>query len=131
MVYINSAATLQDYLGVSDTVLTDAAAEEIIEQVEDLLDKLLGWIPKDQTTGRKIVESEVYAWQWNHLTRAALLAAKNIYTYPELQQSLFADSERSPDFSRSGIGKSKTPENTIGQAAMLALNASGLRRLTA
>jgi len=129
MIYIDSAATLQDYLGVDDTVLTDVAAEEIIEQVEDLIDSLLGFRAAYADTGRCIAEANVYAWQWAQLERAALLGAKNIYTYPELQQSFFADTEKSPDFSRSGIGKAKTPANVIGQAAMMALNASGLRRL--
>lgn len=111
---------LRGHLGVSSAVLSDAAATELIEQSEDVIDALLGVRPVSITTGRRVVQSEVLAWQWTKIKRATLLLAARIYSQPDLLDRQW-HSISGPDFSFSGpIG------SVLGQTVLAPLIASGL-----
>lgn len=115
---------LRAALSVDDTVLTDEAADLLIVEAEDWIDSLLGGWPVDDTTGRKIDQDDVLAWQWEKLTRAATKAAAALYTTPTLLTSRQYRREKGPDFEVEDPlgGGALTPAITL-------LNASGLRRL--
>lgn len=120
-----TAAELRDYLDVDDSILSDLAAIVLIQDAEDWIDNLLGgWYP-DETTGRKILEADVLAWQWGKLTRATTLVAAALYNAPALLTVRQYRREKGPDFE---------VEDPLGGGALAPaitlLNASGLRRLT-
>jgi len=122
--YYTTAAALRTALGVSSGTLSDGAATTIITQAEDWIDNLLGgWYP-DETTGRKIDQDDVLAWQWEKLTRAATKAAAALYATPTLLTVRQYRREKGPDFE---------VEDPLGGGALtpaiVLLNASGLRRL--
>ena len=123
--YYTTATALRTALGVSSGTLSDDAATTIITQAEDWIDNLLGgWYP-DETTGRKILEADVLAWQWGKLTRAAALVAAALYTTPTLLTAAQYRKQAGPDFSV------EDPQGGGALApAITLLNASGLRRLT-
>ena len=123
--YYTTATALRTALGVSSGTLSDDAATTIITQAEDWIDNLLGgWYP-DETTGRKILEADVLAWQWGKLTRAAALVAAALYNTPTLLTAAQYRKQAGPDFSV------EDPQGGGALApAITLLNASGLRRLT-
>lgn len=122
--YYTTAALLQGELGLSAVQFPDAAAIKVIEDAEDLVDELLGGWPPDKTTGRKIVQAKVEAWQWTKLGRATVKLAAALYRDPELARRNRWASEKGPDFAVSGpIG------GAIATEVLAPLNQSGLRRV--
>lgn len=120
-----TATELRTYLDVTSGTLSDEAAIVLIEDAEDWVDNLLGgWYP-DETTGRKILEADVLAWQWSKLNRATIKAAGALYNTPALFTQSRYRKESGPDFSV------EDPQGGGPLApAVTLLNASGLRRLT-
>ena len=123
--YYTTAAALRTALGVSSGTLSDGAATTIITQAEDWIDNLLGgWYP-DETTGRKILQADVLAWQWEKLGRATITAASALYNVPTLLTAAQYRKQAGPDFSV------EDPQGGGPLApAITLLNASGLRKLT-
>lgn len=119
-----TASELRTALAVNISALPDAAAETLILEAEDFTDSLLGGWPIEETTGRKIDESDVEAWQWSKLKRAVLLLAGELYATPTLLQRPRYRREKGPDFEF---------EDPLGGGIltryMAVLNDSGLRRL--
>ena len=120
-----TATELRTYLGVSSGTLGDAAAIVLIQDAEDWIDTLLGGWPVDETTGRKILQADVLAWQWTKLGRATVKTAGAVYHDPTLLTVRRYRREKGPDFE---------VEDPLGGGALTPavalLNASGLRRLT-
>ena len=118
-----TATELRAALDVSLAELPDARAESVIIEAEDFTDSLLGGWPVYETTGRKIVEDQVEAWQWAKLNRAVLLLAVELYGSPTLLQRPRYRREKGPDFEF---------EDPLGGGIlsryMAVLNDSGLRR---
>lgn len=118
-----TASELRTELGVNNTMLPDAAANALILEAEDFTDSLLGGWPIDETTGRKIEQSDVEAWQWTKLKRAVLLLAAELYSTPTLLQRPRYRREKGPDFEF---------EDPLGGGILsrylAVLNDSGLRR---
>jgi hypothetical protein len=111
-------------LAVDSSVLSDAAALKLILQTEDLVDDLLGGWPPDITTGRKILQANVDAWQWAKLNRATYLLAADVYANPARYTGQAFRSVSGPDFSFSGPLQGQVPRPILA-----VLDASGLRRL--
>ena len=123
--YYATAAELRTYLNVSSGTLSDSAAIVLIQDAEDWIDTLLGSRPVDETTGRKILQADVLAWQWSKLNRATIKAAGALYNTPALFTQSRYRKESGPDFSV------EDPQGGGPLApAVTLLNASGLRRLT-
>lgn len=120
-----SPTDLRAELGVSSTVLDDAAATKLIVDAEDLIDELLGVRVVDETTGRKVVQSEVDGWRWTKLSRATVKLAARLHKEPGLTGRLWR-SVSGPDFSFSG----PLSGTEFGPLVEALLNQSGLRRLT-
>ncbi len=93
-----TATELRSELDVDDTTLPDVQADAILLEAEDFTDSLLGGWPIDETSGRKIVEAQVDAWQWEKLNRATLLLAVELYGNPTLLQRPRYRREKGPDF---------------------------------
>ncbi len=127
-----TAADLRAHTGDDAAALPDARADSILETAEDAIDDALGARSVDATTGRKVAETDVEAWQWVKLKRATVLAAARLLADPGvLDRPIYADTS-GPDFAfRGRVGGSGGVADRIGTAAMLVLNASGLRRLGA
>ena len=119
-----TAAELRTALGVNSVALPDAAADALILEAEDFTDGLLGGWPIDETTGRKIVEADVEAWQWDKLNRAVLLLAAELYASPDVLRRARYRREKGPDFEF---------EDPLGGGVLsrylTVLDDSGLRRL--
>lgn len=118
---------LRDEMCISaDTdILPDSTALRVIETACDLIDEELGARPPNTTTGRKVTQIEVEAWQWTKLTRATVKFAAMIYTKPDVIAGQQWKKMSGPDFSLEGrVGSRFGP--TIG----VLLNQTGLRRLT-
>lgn len=123
--YYVTAIELRDHLSVSDLILTDEAALVIIEDAEDSIDEALGARPVDLTTGRRVVEADVEAWQWAKLQRATLKIAARYYSQPVDPTGGRWTRMKGPDFEVEGpLG------STLGTDVEAILNQSGLRRLT-
>lgn len=123
--YYTTANALRTELGVDNTVLSDGDAAKLIESAEDLIDELVGNWPVDTTTGRKIVQAQIDAWQWSKLGRATLKLAAALYRDPDLARGQRYRSQSGPDFSVSGpVG------GAIAHDVLTPLNQSGLRILT-
>lgn len=123
--YYCTAAELRTYLNVSSGTLSDSAAIVLIQDAEDWIDTLLGGWPVDETTGRKILQADVLAWQWAKLGRATIKTAGAVYNTPALFTQSRYRKESGPDFSV------EDPQGGGPLApAVTLLNASGLRRLT-
>ena len=123
--YYATAAELRTYLNVSSGTLSDSAAIVLIQDAEDWIDTLLGSRPVDETTGRKILQADVLAWQWSKLNRATIKAAGALYNTPALFTQSRYRKESGPDVSV------EDPQGGGPLApAVTLLNASGLRRLT-
>lgn len=122
--YYCTAAELRTYLNVSSGTLSDSAAIVLIQDAEDWIDTLLGGWPIDETTGRKILQADVLAWQWAKLGRATIKTAGAVYHDPTLLTVRRYRREKGPDFE---------VEDPLGGGALTPavalLNASGLRRL--
>ncbi len=93
-----TATALRSALGVNSTTLPDARAEALILEAEDFTDALLGAWPIDATTGRKIVQADVEAWQWAKLNRAVLLLAGELYSNADVLRRPRYRREKGPDF---------------------------------
>jgi hypothetical protein len=120
--YYTTTAALIAEPGLAAVSAADAT--KIIENAEDLIDELLGGWPIDKTTGRKIVQAQVEAWQWTKLGRATLKLAVALYKEPDLARRNRWASEKGPDFAVSGpIG------GAIATEVLAPLNQSGLRRI--
>ena len=123
--YYATAAELRTYLNVSSGTLSDSAAIVLIQDAEDWIDTLLGGWPVDETTGRKILQADVLAWQWTKLGRATVKTAGAVYRDPTLLTVRRYRREKGPDFA---------VEDPLGGGplapAITLLNASGLRKLT-
>ena len=119
-----TAAELRTELGVNNTVLPDAAANALILEAEDFTDALLGGWPIDDTSGRKIVQADVEAWQWSKLNRAVLLLAAALYADGDLLVRARYRREKGPDFEfEDPLGGGKLARY------LSVLDDSGLRRL--
>lgn len=128
-VYYATAAQLRDELEVDALTLPDARAEKLITDAEDLIDTLLGFWRVNETTGRKIVQADVEAWQFTKLTRATVLTAANIYRNPAVLTSPQWDEVKGPDFWF--VGRIGGPLAQILSPVVLAvLEASTLRRMS-
>lgn len=117
---------LRTELGLDAATLDDAAATRLIELAEDVADDLLGSWPTDETSGRKIAQTDITieSWQWDKLERFTRLLAAKLYTNPGLLEGRQYMSESGPDFSHSGpVG------SPLGAGLLSILNASNLRRL--
>lgn len=123
--YYTTAAALRTELGVTESVLPNDEAVRLIESAEDLIDADLGVRKVDPTTGRRVVESEVEAWQWAKLGRATAKLAAAIYRTPDLLAGPGWKSISGPDFSYSGPTGSR-----FGPTIGALLDQTGLRRLT-
>lgn len=119
-----TVGALRSELGLDDTQLSDAQATKLCEDASDLIDELLGARPVDETTGRKVVESDEEAWRWIKLTRAALKLAVRLHSQPKLTEMLWRK-VRGPDFWFEDPSGSE-----FGQDVEALLNQSGFRRLT-
>jgi len=130
-VYYTDADALRDRLGVDDTALPDAAAEDLIAHAEILIDSVMGPAVVDATTGRKIVESEVDAWRWQCVTDAACILAASIHTDKDRYDTGSPyDSVTGPDFAVSGRSSTGGLSELLGARVMGLLNHSGLRVMT-
>lgn len=122
-IYI-TAAQLRTEIGVDVDVLSDVGAVALIQDAEDIIDHLLGGWPTDPTTGRKIVQTSVIAWQWDKLQRSVTKLAAILYANPDLISGERWTSQSGPDFAMSGpIG------GVISRSVLLPLDQSNLRRL--
>lgn len=116
---------LRDELGDVTLTVSDAQALAVIETACDLIDEELGARTPDTTTGRKVTESDVEAWQWAKLTRATIKLAAALHLKPDLAVAQQWKRVSGPDFTFEGrVGSSFGP--TVG----VLLNQTGLRRLT-
>lgn len=122
--YYTTATALRSYLGVNSTTLPDARALVLIESAEDAIDQMLGAWPVDETTGRRIVQSDIEAWQWSKLGRATMLLAAQLYSKPDALQGPRYRKESGPDFAVEDPLTGPVPSTV-----MTVLDASGLRRL--
>lgn len=120
-----TAQDLRTQLGVlNPSGLSDDVAEALILEAEDEIDRLLGGWPVDETTGRKITEADVEAWQWAKLQRATLLLAQALYAQPDLLTRQSYRRSKGPDFEfEDPIGAGKVSR------VVSVLDDSGLRRL--
>lgn len=115
---------LRDEIVLTDDQLTDQEAKRIILDAEDYIDDELGlWTP-NETTGRKIVQADVEAWQWAKLRRATVKLAAALHGNPKLTAQRFRR-QKGPDFEVDGPMGSPLPTTVISL-----LDQSGLRRLT-
>lgn len=123
--YYAQASDLRAELGVDAGVLPDDQAQNLITDAEDIVDNLLGAWRINLTTGRKIFETNVLAWQFAKLTRATVKLAGQMYARPDLFTARQYESQKGPDFTVTGPLDTRIPSmvTTI-------LNQSGLRRLT-
>ena len=121
----STPTALRAALSVNSTTLPDATADALIVQAEDWVDSMLGAWYVDETTGRKIDQDDILAWQWEKLTRATTMVAAALYNAPTLLTTAQYRKQAGPDFS---------VEDPIGGGALAPaitlLNASGLRKLT-
>lgn len=123
--YYLTADELRDYLSVTNLILTDDAALLIIEDAEDTIDEALGVRPVDLTTGRRVVQADVEAWQWSKLKRATLKVAARYYSQPVDPTGGRWQRMKGPDFEVEGPMGSE-----LGSDVEAVLNQSGLRQLT-
>lgn len=127
-VYYATATELRTELDVTALILTDAAAEKLIADAEDLVDTMLGGWEPDTTTGRKITQTDVETWQWAKLKRATVKVAANLHRNPGVLSSAQWDEVKGPDFWF--VGRIGGPLAAIATPIVLALlDDSGLRRL--
>lgn len=122
--YYCTASELKAHPDVPDS-MTDPDLILLIEDVEDIIDQELGDYDPDTTTGRKIVQAEVEAWQWTKLKRATIKLGARLYLNPRLRSGVQWRSQSGPDFAFSGPVGSR-----LGEDVAALLDQSQLRRLT-
>lgn len=123
--YYTTPNRVRDEFDVDDETLDDTRAARLIRDASDLVDQLLGSYLPDATTGRKILQADVEAWQWDLLVRAATKLAAQLHTDPRGFDQQRWRSVRGPDFAFSDPLGSAT-----SRVALQLLNQSGLRRLS-
>lgn len=117
-----TATAVRTELNVDSSTLPDADANKLIADAEDLVDQELGGRLVDATSGRKVVQAQVEAWQWTKLGRATAKLAALLYLRPELGTTREWRNVRGPDFGSSGpVG------SVYGPVIVALLNATGLR----
>lgn len=126
-----TVAELRAELATAEGVVPDdAAATRALQDAEDLIDRFLGgwhWWP-DETTGRKIVQGDVLAWQWSKLTRATVKLAGRLYRDPSLLSEQSYEVINGPDFSASKPNGGAAVR-ILGVQVLALLDDSGLRHL--
>lgn len=108
----------------------DADLEAKITQAEEQIDDWLGgWLVNTTgpSSGRKIAQLDVEAWQWAKLRRATIRLAAHLYADPNVLVAAGYQSVSGPDFSKSGPRNARTRIPDVTSP----LNASGLRLLGA
>src|SRR5262249_32343010 len=114
--------------GVDSVALPDGAAIPLIQDAEELIDRLLGgWTSWDLTTGREVRQGDVEGWPWLKLGQATAKLAARMFQDPELLSVLY-ESERGPDFAQAGPSGGVLA-HVFGVQVMALLDNSGLRRL--
>jgi len=126
-VYYTTAAAVQAEPGCS--ALDNGTVEALIVRAEDITDELLGAWSVDDATGRKIVQADVEAWQWQRLGRFVSRVAARLHTDVDVMGAGQWNSVSGPDFSFSGP-LSGGWEQRLGSELVMVLNGTGLRRLT-
>lgn len=122
--FYSSPGLVRTELGYTSEQLSDTAAQKVITEAEDAIDSLLGgWVP-DSTTGRKILEGDVEAWQWNKLVRATTILAAKLVTDPDLTGGQQWRRVKGPDFEFEGPLSGRFPTRVLDL-----LNDSSLRKL--
>lgn len=130
-VHYTDADAVRARLAVDDTVLPDAAADELIRHAETLIDSVMGPLGVDAATGRKVVETVADPWRWACLSEATELVAAGLYSEPDRYDTgRVYDTQSGPDFSLSGRVSGGDLETLLGSRVMALLNHSGLRLLT-
>lgn len=120
---------VRSLLNVSSLVLSDEAAGVLIDDASDLIDEALGARPVDPSTGRKVVEADVEAWQWIKLGKATAKLAAQIYRDPAVASGHRWRRQKGPDFEvEDPIGPGQGLLG--GLPVQTLLNQSGLARLT-
>lgn len=120
---------LRTELQVDESALPEAAAIRVIEDAEDMIDRLLGgwfWGPNEET-GRKVTQGDVMGWQWAKLSRATTKLAARFHTTPGALDQVY-QSVSGPDFSMSGP-KGGALVSLIGVQVLALLDDSGLRQI--
>lgn len=123
---------LRDFLGLDSGALDDAAAEVVLEDAEDAIDRLIGAAGVDTVTGRKVTLAGVQAWRVAKLKRATLTIARVLHADPSALQSRPGQNVKGPDFEVStSVVASVSPAGTeaLRRAAAL-LDTAYFRRLT-
>jgi hypothetical protein len=117
-----AAGALRAELNVDEEDLPDAEADRLIETAEDLVDGELA-LAVDSTTGRKVVQNDVEAWQWEKLNRATILVAAELYGNPDLARGRQWAAERGAGYAVSGPRGSD-----LGAQVLALLKATGWRK---
>ena len=123
--YYATAAGLRDELTLDSAALPDDAASRLIRKAEGEVDRLIGVRPINDTTGRKVLVTDVYAWQFAKLTRATLVLAADLYNNPDAFEPSKWSRVEGPDFRFIGA------TFVINREAINEIDQSGLRRLSA
>ncbi len=119
-----TTSDLRGALGLDSEFLSDREAIRYVTAAEDIIDRMLGSYIPDETTGRKIVEADVEAWQWEKLGRATVALAELFHANPDLITDQRWNSVSGPDFSFAGpMGAS------VGAQVVALLDDSCLRML--
>ena len=111
-VYTTPAA-VRTAAGVLEAALSDPDAERLIAFAEDRIDSLLAGRAVDPTTGRKVVEVDVEAWQWTKLGTATARLAARFYATPDLIDDVRFRRVSGPEFTLDGpVGDALGPNVT-------------------
>jgi hypothetical protein len=119
--YYATAGQLREALGgLSEELLPDAEADDLIERAEDLIDERLGNRPVDPDTGRKVVAADEDAWRVEKLAKATAEVAAVLYRDPGVES-------RQRQRSVSGDVATSGPYGpNFGERAEILLSQSGL-----
>ncbi len=125
--YYATADELRAKLKVSDEVLPDEEAIELLIEAEDLVDERLGVRPINEETGRKVdVEDEsINPWRLEKLAGGTVEVAAVIFSDPGVV------SRQRARFSSGDVSVSGFYGPAFGERAEALLNQSGLRVNTA
>lgn len=116
-------AAIRTACGVTSEVLSDAEAEELGQDAEDVIDEMLGVYFIDEDTGRKLAADDVDEWQWEKLGRATAKVAKFLFDHPDWLAEQ-RHSTTGGDVSTSG------PVGSVIPGVAMILDQAHLRRLT-
>jgi hypothetical protein len=125
--YATAADLRGEYVpALTDEQMSDAEANRLLEQAEDLIDDALGARPIDTDTGRKVRLSDFDEndWRIGKLTSATAALARRISENPSLLSDPLYDTTTG-EVTLSGPRGSR-----FGARVEALLNATGLRRLT-